>query len=138
MQRVNLSPFPHSLSISSLFPHSISISSSFPHSLSISSQPGCKAATIRAALFVSNNNIILIIITVTNLELFATVIGNFKFQILLDETPGVFNPGKKKRMPVSNTFFLSCNLSLKQINLRAINSSRQHTYIKIIFNNQTI
>ena len=40
MQRVNLSPFPHFLSISS----------SFPHSLFISSQPGCKAATIRAAL----------------------------------------------------------------------------------------
>ena len=27
------------------------LSSSFPHSLSISSQPGCKAATIRAALW---------------------------------------------------------------------------------------
>ena len=65
MQRVNLSPFPHSLSISSFsvhflilypFPHSLSfplnflIFSPFPHSLSISSQPGCKAATIRAAL----------------------------------------------------------------------------------------
>ena len=37
---MNLSPFPHFLSISS----------SFPHSLSICSQPGCKAATIRAAL----------------------------------------------------------------------------------------
>ena len=32
------------------FPNSLSISSSFPHSLAISSQPGCKAATIRAAL----------------------------------------------------------------------------------------
>ena len=42
--------FPHSLSISSPFPHFLSISSSFPHSLFISSQPGCKAATIRAAL----------------------------------------------------------------------------------------
>ena len=40
MQRVNLSPFPHFLSISS----------SFPHSLSISSQPGCQAATICATL----------------------------------------------------------------------------------------
>ena len=40
MQRVNLSPFPHSPFISS----------SFPHSLSISSQPGCKAAMIPAAL----------------------------------------------------------------------------------------
>ena len=37
-------------SIFSSFPHSFSISSSFPHSLFISSQPGCKAATIRAAL----------------------------------------------------------------------------------------
>ena len=53
------SPFPHSLSISSFslhflilspFPHFLSISSSFPHSLSISSQPGCKAATVPAAL----------------------------------------------------------------------------------------
>ena len=43
MSRVNLSPFPHFLSISS----------SYPHSLSISSQPGCKAATIRAALVVA-------------------------------------------------------------------------------------
>ena len=40
---MNLSPFPHSLSISSSFSHSLSISSSFPHSLSISSQPGSKA-----------------------------------------------------------------------------------------------
>ena len=47
---MNLSPFPLSLLISSPFPHSLSISSSFPHSLFISSQPGCKAATIRAAL----------------------------------------------------------------------------------------
>ena len=45
--------FPHSLSISSQFPHFLSISSSFPHSLFISSQPGCKAATIRAALGLS-------------------------------------------------------------------------------------
>ena len=39
-----------SLFISTSFPLSLSISSSFPHYLSISSQPGCKAATIRAAL----------------------------------------------------------------------------------------
>ena len=32
---------------------SLSISSLFPHYLSISSQPGCKAATIRAALQLS-------------------------------------------------------------------------------------
>ena len=47
---MNFSPFPHSLSISSLSLHFLSVSSSFPHSLFISSQPGCKAATIRAAL----------------------------------------------------------------------------------------
>ena len=35
MKRVNLSQFPHSLSISSPFPRSLSISSSFSHSLSI-------------------------------------------------------------------------------------------------------
>ena len=40
MKRVNLSPFPHSLSISS----------SFSHSLSIFLQPGCQAATICATL----------------------------------------------------------------------------------------
>ena len=47
---MNFSPFPHSLSISSLSLHFLSVSSSFPHSLFISSQPSCKAATIRAAL----------------------------------------------------------------------------------------
>ena len=36
--------------ISSFSLHFLSVSSSFPHSLFISSQPGCKAATIRAAL----------------------------------------------------------------------------------------
>ena len=41
---MNLSPFPHSLFTSS----------SFPHSLFISSQPGCKAATIRAALDINS------------------------------------------------------------------------------------
>ena len=46
----NLSPFPHSLSISSPFPHFLSISSSFSHSLSIFSQPGCQAATSCATL----------------------------------------------------------------------------------------
>ena len=46
----SLSPFPHSLSISSPFPHSLSISSSFSHSLSIFSQPGCQAATSCATL----------------------------------------------------------------------------------------
>ena len=40
MQRVNLSPFSHSLSISS----------SFSHSLSIFSEPGCQDATIFATL----------------------------------------------------------------------------------------
>ena len=45
-----LCPYPHSLSISSRFLHFLSISSSFSHYLSISSQPGCKAATIPAAL----------------------------------------------------------------------------------------
>ena len=38
------------LHISSFSLHFLSVSSSFPHSLFISSQPGCKAATIRAAL----------------------------------------------------------------------------------------
>ena len=47
---MNFSPFPHSRSISSLSLHFLSVSSSFPHSLFISLQPGCKAATIRAAL----------------------------------------------------------------------------------------
>ena len=37
---MNLSPFPDSLSVSSLFPHSTSISSSFPHSLFISPDVG--------------------------------------------------------------------------------------------------
>ena len=50
MKRVNISQFPHSLSISSPFPRSLSISSSFSHSLSIFSQPGCKAATSCATL----------------------------------------------------------------------------------------
>ena len=39
------------------FPHFLSISPSFPHFLSISSQPGCKAATIRAALGLSTPKI---------------------------------------------------------------------------------
>ena len=59
---VNLSPFPHSLSISSPFPHSLSISSFALHFLirspfplhflilSIFLQPGCQAATICATL----------------------------------------------------------------------------------------
>ena len=49
MKRVNLSPYPHFLSISSPFPHSLSISSSFSHSLSIFSRPVCPAATSCAA-----------------------------------------------------------------------------------------
>ena len=44
MKRVSLSPFPHSLSISS----------SFSHSLSIFLQPGCQAATICATLIGQN------------------------------------------------------------------------------------
>ena len=47
--RVNLSPFPHPLYISSPFLHSLSISSSFFHSLSIFSQPGWQAGTTCAA-----------------------------------------------------------------------------------------
>ena len=39
--RVNISSFPHSLSISSPFPHFLPISSSFSHSFSIFLQPGC-------------------------------------------------------------------------------------------------
>ena len=47
---MDLSPFPHSLSIFFPFPHSLSISSSFSHSRSIFSQPGCQAATSCATL----------------------------------------------------------------------------------------
>ena len=50
----NLSPFPHSPSISSPFPHSLSISSSFSHSRSIFSQPSCQAATSCATLLNHN------------------------------------------------------------------------------------
>ena len=59
--------FPHSPSISSfslhfliLSPYFLTDSSSFPHSLFISMQPGCKAATIRAALSLSLIVLILI------------------------------------------------------------------------------
>ena len=47
---VNISPFPHFLSISSSFPYSLSISSWFSLSLSIFLQLGCQAATICATL----------------------------------------------------------------------------------------
>ena len=66
MKRVNLSPYPHFLSISSPFPHSLSISSSFSHSLSISSSfsnslsifshPVCPAATSCATLSSSSSS----------------------------------------------------------------------------------
>ena len=62
MYRVNLSPFPHPLSISPSFPHSLSISSLFPHSLSLSLQPDSKAQGGCAALPQVISNTIFIII----------------------------------------------------------------------------